>query len=45
MRNTLIIIEGDDLQPYLDRLELRGNVEEAEKEPEGDDDVEAMEES
>ena len=45
VNENLVIIEGDDLQPYLDRLELRGNVEEAEVEPEGDDDVEAMEES
>lgn len=41
----LIIIEGDDLQPYLDRLELKGNTDEAdaEEEKEADDDV--MEES
>jgi hypothetical protein len=43
----LVIIEGSDLQPYLDRLELRGNVEEPgdAEEEKGDDDAEAMEES
>jgi len=43
------LIEGDDLQPYLDRLELEGGAgaddeaEGDEEEKEGGDDVEAME--
>lgn len=43
------LLEGDDLQPYLDRLELEGGAkneeeEEEEESSEGDDEVEPMDE-
>jgi 20S proteasome subunit alpha 6 len=40
----LVIIEGTDLQPYLDRLEIKGNVEDPEEEKAEEETVE-MEES
>jgi 20S proteasome subunit alpha 6 len=39
------LIEGDELQPFLDKLELKTNDEPEEEEKEEDDDAEAMEES
>mmetsp|Transcript_12198 Transcript_12198/g.20217 ORF Transcript_12198/g.20217 Transcript_12198/m.20217 type:complete len:264 (-) Transcript_12198:75-866(-) len=41
----LTLIEGDELQPYLDKLELAGNGDGDGEEDGADDDVDAMEES
>lgn len=41
----LVLIEGDALQPYLDRLELKTGDGDEEEEAGADDDVDAMEES